>query len=157
MSTDNPNEVLPNNELLQLAEGVPPVSVDASVRARMKQQILNRIDDGCPVGGKTVRGEKQAWYELNDRIAIKVLHQDKECNIQSALWRLKPGAIISGHKHRSDEECLVIEGSIQVDNHILFAGDYHRMEQGSVHDDIYTKDGALLFLRHDMHKQASDA
>ena len=152
MSTDYQDEVLPQNELLLLAEGVAPVSVDASIKARMKQQILNGISDGCPVGGKTVRGQQPDWFELNEHIAIKVLHQDKERNIQTALWRLKPGATISGHKHLNDEECLVMEGSIQVNNHVLYAGDYHRMEKGSSHDDIYTRDGALLFLRHDMHE-----
>jgi quercetin dioxygenase-like cupin family protein len=152
MSTDNQDDVLTQDELLLLAEGSAPVSVDDSVKITMMRKIQRRINDACPAGGKTVRDSVMDWFKLNEHISIKVLHRDRQRNIQTALWRLQPGAVITGHQHDNDEECLVVEGSIQLGDYILYAGDYHRMESGSYHGDIHSKDGALLFLRHDLHE-----
>lgn len=137
-------------QLLMLAESTAPISVEADLKAKIKSNILNQIS-ACPEGGNTIRKGSADWLALNDYISIKILHQDVNQRLQTSLWRLKPGAKVKGHKHNNDEECFVIEGSVDIDNHILFAGDYHVMKKGSIHADIVSEEGALLFLKHDMH------
>jgi quercetin dioxygenase-like cupin family protein len=153
MTNRDKEDVLTQDELTLIAEGAAPISVDSSAKQRMRLAIKKRISDECPTGGKTIRANINEWFDLNEEIAIKVLHQDFENRIQTSLWRLKPGAVITAHRHENDEECLVIEGSIKVGNHELFAGDYHIMEKGSYHTNLISETGALLYLKHDMHER----
>lgn len=153
MKTDSNNDVLANEELQLLAESIPSMSLSATAKDRMKAGIQRRLTDVCPKGGSTTRSTMTEWFELNDKISIKVLHQDPINKVQTALWRLKPGAVITAHRHENDEDCLVLEGSIQVGDHLLHAGDFHKMEKGSFHSDLHSKEGALLYLKHDMHER----
>lgn len=153
MNHNDNEEVLSQHDLTLLAESSPATPVDSLVKQRMRATIKKRIDDGCPVGGITNRASLQEWFEMDEHVSIKILHQDHVKKVQTALWRLKPGAVIAGHRHKNDEDCLVLEGSVQFGNHILREGDFHTMEPGSYHPDIFSETGALLFLKHDMSKE----
>ena len=120
-------------------------------------KIKQRINTHCPEGGKTIYKGEGEWFAISDKISIKILHQDFESKIQSALWRLKPGAVIPGHRHHHDEECLVMEGDIRIGQHKLSSGDFHLMHGGSYHPDLVSDHGALLYLRHDMHENLTGA
>ncbi len=152
MNDNKYNDVLKQEELMVLAESTTSVALDHSVKAKIKSNVFKRISASCPDGGNTIRKESEDWQILNDFISIKVLHQDFKQRLQTSLWRLKPGARIKGHVHQNDEECYVIEGSVGIENHKLHAGDYHVMKKGSIHADIISEEGALLFLKHDMHE-----
>lgn len=152
MTIDNNDKLLTEKDLVLLAESTAPIPLEADAKARMKQGIKNRLSGECPDGGSTIRASITEWFALNDKISIKILHQDHEKKIQTAIWKLKPGAVITAHRHSNDEECLVLEGSVNIGNHTLHAGDYHIMNQGSYHSDLSSEHGALLFLKHDMHE-----
>ena len=146
------DEVLGQDELALLAESNCANPVDCETKSKIKFELLQRISALCPKGGQTVRASQGAWFELNDHISIKILHQDHKKKQQTALWRLKPGAVIIGHKHENDEECLVMEGSIRMNDYELHAGDFHVMKKGSYHPNLVCEHGALLYLKHDMHE-----
>ncbi len=153
MKTDSNNDPLTHKDLMLMAESTPSASLGVSAKDRMKAGIHKRLNGECPQGGTTTRASMAEWFELNDKISIKVLHQDPVKKVQTALWKLKPGAVITAHRHDNDEDCLVLEGSIQVGEHLLRAGDFHKMEKGSFHSDLHSEEGALLYLKHDMHER----
>ena len=151
MKNERDNDVLATQDLNLLAESIPALSPSDSAKARMRAGIKQRLTDDCPAGGITTRTSAAEWFALNDKISVKVLHQDHEKRVQTALWRLQPGAVITAHRHENDEDCLVLEGSIRVGQHLLKQGDFHKMEKGSFHSDLHSEEGALLYLKHDMH------
>ena len=56
----------------------------------------------------------------------------------------------TSHRHATDEECLVLEGSVNIGGHVLNKGDFHIMDSGSFHTDVTTESGAVLYLKHDL-------
>jgi len=68
--------------------------------------------------------------------------------VMSYLLRLAPGATLPAHRHRVDEECLVLEGVLRVGGRLeVGAGSYHLAHRGSLHATITTTTGATVFLR----------
>lgn len=64
------------------------------------------------------------------------------------MLRLAPGAVVRGHLHPADEECVVLEGSLRIGSDLVLGqGDYHVAASGSVHEDVTTETGALLYIR----------
>lgn len=143
---------LNEQELLMISEDVPPMSMPQELKSSIWNKINSKIENVCPAGGKTVFAKDGAWFYISDKIKIKILHQDFENQVQTSIWDLEPGAEIIAHEHTLEEECLVLEGTIEVGNHQLSVGDYHFMSAGSKHPKLSTKNGAKLFLKHDMHE-----
>jgi hypothetical protein len=78
-------------------------------------------------------------------VNAKMLHVDETG--YSFLLRLDPGATLPGHPHDGDEECIVLEGEARLGDLNILAGDYHLARRGSRHGDIFSPDGALLYIR----------
>ena len=51
------------------------------------------------------------------------------------------------HRHRHDEEFIVLEGECRIGNLQLRAGDAHFAPAGSWHDEITTDTGVLVLIR----------
>lgn len=79
-------------------------------------------------------------------VSVKVLHVDRDRRQFTVLMRMAPGAAYPAHAHDGPEECVVIEGEIQVGGVRMRAGDYQRAEPGSEHVEQRSETGALLFL-----------
>jgi len=82
-------------------------------------------------------------------IEIKVLMQNEETGLLTALTRFAPGAKLPLHEHTDLEQSYVIEGSLVDDEGIATAGNYVWRPAGSTHD-AHAPDGALVlsfFLR----------
>ena len=70
---------------------------------------------------------------------------------QTVLLRLQPNAVLHGHPHTLEEECLVLEGEISIGDHVIRQGDMHIAEPGCEHPDLTTTAGALLMVRSEIH------
>lgn len=118
---------------------------------RQKLEMFKRITSNnnltLPEGAETLRQQEGEWFELMPLVEIKVLHIDKKHNTQTALWRLHPGAEIPSHPHAQDEECLMLEGEVEIAEHKLYAGDFHLIKSGFDHPPISSKTGALVHVR----------
>jgi anti-sigma factor ChrR (cupin superfamily) len=114
----------------------------APLRERLRERVLERA-----AGIHVVRADGGAWVPVMAGISIKRLHQDLEGGSETNLWRLSAGAIIPEHDHRSDEECLVVEGSIVQGGIEYRAGDYLLAPAGSHHLPLQSPHGALLLIR----------
>ncbi len=112
-----------------------------SIRRRLMERVADADDTHLTIGGDD--GE---WQPFLDGVHIKVLRE--QAGVLSYLLRLAPGASLPAHRHPQDEECIVIEGSLQVGTRTRFgAGSYHLAHAGALHPTISTGTGATIFLR----------
>jgi quercetin dioxygenase-like cupin family protein len=86
-------------------------------------------------------------------VQVKVLRMNRERQDQTVLIRMQPGAIVVGHRHSQEEECLILEGEVFIGEHRLMQGDMHVARPGAVHSPIRAPGGALLLIRSEMPPQ----
>lgn len=122
-----------------------PPDDDAALLARVRERVLLGIA-GDAGGHRTVRGGEAGWEEVFPGLRRKILHAAD--GAVSSLLRLDAGAVVPGHMHAMDEECLVLEGVVHIgEDVVLQAGDFHVARRGVWHADASTPTGALLYLR----------
>ena len=67
-------------------------------------------------------------------VEMKVLMQDKETGLSTAIVRLPHGATLPDHEHLALEQTFVLEGSLEDHEGIATAGNYVWRPAGSRHD-----------------------
>lgn len=93
------------------------------------------------------REDGQSWIETGAAgVRVRQLFVDRTQNRMTALIRMAAGSSYPSHVHDGPEECLVLEGELEVGDTILHAGDYQRAPQGSRHGVQSTKSGCLLLV-----------
>lgn len=130
-----------------LAEGLHPAELSLRERRSLRERILARVREPEPEGTFTSRAEDAEWTRLSELVHIRVLRRDEEHGNQTFLVRMLPGAEIEPHVHTHDEECFVIEGSVEVGSHCLRRGDMHVARTGVAHQRVLSRTGALLLVR----------
>ena len=93
----------------------------------------------------SVRAEQAPWQAFLPGIAIKVLHSEPP--FETAIWRMQPGAKIPSHPHGHDEHCLILQGSLLVEQVRYFAGDFLMARTGAIDPVFHAPEGALLLIR----------
>jgi anti-sigma factor ChrR (cupin superfamily) len=76
-------------------------------------------------------------------VDLKVLMEDKETGLMTALTRFAPGATLPDHEHTELEQSYVLEGSLADDEGVATAGNYVWRPAGSRHD-AHSPDGAIV-------------
>ena len=115
--------------------------------------LWNRIDAGlgapAPLeqGSVTLRADEGAWIPVVEGVEKKVLLVDVVLGEESFLLRFASGAHLPPHDHRIVEECLLLEGDLNIGGVDLRAGDYHAVHAGTDHPVIYSNDGAVMYVR----------
>ena len=103
-----------------------------------------------PLASRYVRVDELPWTPTRfPGIDIKVLMEDKETGLLTALTRLQPGAVLPLHEHTDLEQTWVFEGSLVDDEGEVAAGDYVWRPPHSRHE-ARAPNGALVlsfFLR----------
>jgi anti-sigma factor ChrR (cupin superfamily) len=131
-------------------------ALQARVLARVTPQInvqASATEVEPPPSTFTVRAADMRWVTVGPGVEVKVLRMDRERNDQTVLIRMQPGAVVVGHRHTQEEECLILEGEVYVGNHRLGQGDMHVARAGAVHEPIRAPHGALLMIRSEMPPQ----
>lgn len=131
----------------ELGRSLSPVPIDGSRRARMRSAILQHAGQ---LETEVVRADSGEWRKFLPGIHIKTLRLDREEGTQTSLWRVEPGAHIPPHKHTKDEECLILEGSIEYAGETYSAGDYLYARRGVKQSAFRTTTGALLLIRSEL-------
>ncbi len=150
-TTTTPNSPIdaehwPDDLVAPVSEALAPSSLDPVDRAMMKSRLMARVRDENNTGNTvTIRKSDDGWEWFSPRVKIKVLRSDPDST--SYLLKLEPGAIVWPHRHRQDEECMVLEGEISIGEERASAGAYHLAPAGMTHQPIRTETGATLFLR----------
>ena len=147
MNRQHPDSLLDADITDALAQGIAPVELSTAERDRMRERILKRAASTPPSGMATVRAHEGTWRDLAPGVQIKVLHEDSATNTTSYFVRMEPGARVPVHAHTQEEHCLVLEGEVTIDEHVLRSGDWHVAQPGSTHADFWSKAGCVLFIR----------
>lgn len=137
--------VLDDDIVDALNQGVAPEPIDAARASRIKRRLLARVADEQMRRHLTVRRDDGQWKPFGPGLTIKVLHELD--GVMSYLLRLAPGASLAPHRHPIDEECVVLEGELQIGELRVAAGGFHLGRKDVLHGRITTVDGALIFLR----------
>jgi quercetin dioxygenase-like cupin family protein len=126
------------------ALGPNPVASPSQVRS-IRRRLLERVAD-ADQSHLTLADADGEWQPFTLGVRLKVLRERD--GVMSYLLRLEPGATLPPHRHPCDEECLVLDGVLQVGTRLeLHSGGYHVAHQGALHASISTKLGATIFLR----------
>jgi anti-sigma factor ChrR (cupin superfamily) len=87
-----------------------------------------------PLASRYVDVAELPWQESKfPGITIKVLMEDKDAGLITALFRCEPGARLPLHEHTDIEQTYVLEGSLVDDEGEATAGNYVWRPAGSRH------------------------
>jgi quercetin dioxygenase-like cupin family protein len=92
----------------------------------------------------TVRDADAGWPDFAPGIQRRVLWQHH--GEASMLYYVQPGAQVAHHGHEHDEECLMLQGSLFLDDVLLQTGDYQLAPTGTEHRVTETDTGVVLFV-----------
>ncbi len=130
-----------------LAAALRPLPLSDAQRDRLRARMRTIPSEAVPAGMTTLRGSDGEWLPLNPLVQIRVLRVDAAAGNQTVLIRAAAGAVLPRHRHRRDEEFIVLEGQCRIGALVLEAGDAHFTAAGSWHDDVTTDTGVLVLVR----------
>src|SRR5487761_1462742 len=103
-----------------------------------------------PLASRYVDVEALPWKPTGyEGIDMKILLQEPETGLLTALFRWAPGSVLPLHEHVEIEQTFVLEGSIVDDEGESTAGNFAWRPKGNQHS-AYSPSGALVlafFLR----------
>ena len=147
-SSGKPSNVNPGDLAEILLDALSPVEPAPESAQRMRERLMARVATNRAEGTAklvTVAASSGDWFEPVPGNEIKLLRSDDDT--ESILVRLAPGATFPSHSHPADEETYVIEGETWFGDIHLVAGDYHLAPKGTVHGEVRTDTGCVLFIR----------
>jgi anti-sigma factor ChrR (cupin superfamily) len=96
--------------------------------------FLNNEDMLGPLASRYVDVDSLPWKPTPcPGIEMKVLLQDKDTGLLTALFRWQAGAELALHEHVEVEQTFVLEGSIEDDEGEVTAGNYVWRPKGNRH------------------------
>lgn len=125
-----------------IAEQLIPQPPGAAARQALRARVLAHCE---PKPGLFIPLHEGEFEPFLPGIQIKTLRRDAQT--ETTLWRLAPGAVIPGHGHTAEEECMVVSGEIHYGGRRLGVGDYLRALAGELQSAITSPNGALLLIR----------
>lgn len=97
-----------------------------------------------PLASRYVDIDKLPWVASRFKgIDLKILMEDKQTGLLTAITRFAPGAVLPDHEHVQIEQTYVIEGSLVDDEGEAKAGQYVWRPAGSRHD-AHAPNGCLV-------------
>ncbi|MGI9425752.1 MAG: cupin domain-containing protein [Hyphomicrobiaceae bacterium] len=101
-------------------------------------------DELAPLSSRYVTVDDIPWQSTQfPGVEIKVLMEDEESGMMTALTRLAPGAVLPDHTHEGIEQSWVLEGTLEDHEGAVTAGNYVWRPAGSRHV-ARTPDGCLV-------------
>ena len=87
-----------------------------------------------PLASRYVKVDDLPWKPTPCAgIDMKILLEDKETGLLTALFRWQPGAELTLHEHVEVEQTFVLEGSLEDDEGEVTAGNYVWRPKGNRH------------------------
>lgn len=128
-------------------ESLSPVPPPPERALGMRRRLLARAARSAAASAafRTIRARDGAWSEVRRGVRAKPLWSGPAGH--SVLLEFAPGASLPVHRHRYAEEGIVLSGGLQTDGLDLGVGDYHYSPPGSRHGRIFSRQGALAYLR----------
>lgn len=77
---------------------------------------------------------------------VRNLYVDRARNRATLLIKLEPGTVFPDHEHPDAEECLVLEGDLELGGKVLHRFDYMRIPKGGQHGTPRTTNGCIVLV-----------
>ncbi|NVO16520.1 MAG: cupin domain-containing protein [Rhodoplanes sp.] len=127
---------------LSAPEAAPPPGLWDKISAAMDKP------DGSASDLRVIRFDHRGWEPWAPGLEVKILTRDGRGEPESFLMRMQPGTIVPEHHHDRIEECLIIEGDLVHEGHVLGPGDFTVAHAGGTHSQMQTRTGGLLYIRY---------
>jgi anti-sigma factor ChrR (cupin superfamily) len=132
---------------------VAPRSV---LREKLLARVRPPIAQFAP-GIFVARASESGWRKTKFAgVSFKELYVDPATQMATSLLRLAPGARYPAHRHTAVEQCLVLEGDVELGALRLSAGDYEWAEASTTHGTIRSDTGCLLLIMASKHDEFLD-
>jgi anti-sigma factor ChrR (cupin superfamily) len=82
------------------------------------------------------------------------LYLDKKANRRTVLIRMQPNTVYPDHDHDDAEECIVLEGELEIAGTVLRRNDYIRTPPGGHHGVPRSRTGCVLLITCQLDKVA---
>ena len=106
--------------------------------------MLKEQEALSPLASRFVDVESIPWKPTPcDGVEMKILLEDPDTGLMTALFRWQPGAKLPLHEHVEIEQTYVLEGSILDDEGEVTAGNYVWRPAGNRHEAV-APNGALV-------------
>lgn len=127
----------------QMAESVVLAATPFEPSPDLESRLLARIGAAPKSPApKIVRTGEGKWRQVAPGVTMRYLHEDR-----TMLVRMQPGANLPAHPHAAEEQCLVLEGTIEdSEGNSVSAGDFVVMPKGSTHPSLSSREGALFLV-----------
>ena len=101
-------------------------------------------DDLAPLASRLVDVAALPWRDTPyPGVSLKVLMEDEDSGLMTALFRWEPGAVLPLHEHMAIEQTYVLEGAFEDADGEVRAGDFVWRPAGSRHE-ARSPGGALM-------------
>lgn len=98
----------------------------------------------APLASRYLDVAKLPWQETRfPGVTMKVLVEDKDSGLVTALFRFEPGTKLPYHEHVAVEQTWVIEGTLEDDEGVASAGNFVWRPAGNRHD-AHSPNGCLI-------------
>lgn len=106
--------------------------------------FLEGDDKLGPLASRYLNVAKLPWQETRfSGITMKVLVEDKDTGLITALFRFAPGTNLPYHEHVAIEQTWVLEGTLEDAEGIATAGNFVWRPAGNRHD-AHSPNGCLV-------------
>jgi quercetin dioxygenase-like cupin family protein len=140
-----------HEQLQLLVESAPELAPPAGTLRSIKQRIALQTEAqaGQAAAAQDLPPTTGAigWRAVVPGVMVKLLRRDPGSGERTMLMRFRPGAVLPGHPHPTDEACLVLAGAVVSNNRLLRTGDYQAIPAGEPHAPVTSPEGALVFVR----------
>ena len=128
---------------------------EATPSAQVRDQLLARITRE-PHTTKSVSSPRPThldvfshegkWTKLFEGAYSKVLFVEPTNGYVTSLLKLEPGTRLPNHKHKGNEQCMIMAGEFRMNDKVYGPGDFTVALHGTAHLDVYTETGATVLL-----------
>lgn len=117
------------------------------LRDDLFDKILCKIDqqETAP-GTSTVPMSEGVWENIAPGIERKIVYVNRSEGVQSYFVRMQAGATLQEHDHDADEQCVILQGQLEIGGVVFDAGTYHLARRGIPHVQITAHSDAIFFI-----------
>lgn len=134
---------------LSAAEATPSANIRAQLLTRIAHEPqLPQATTLTPLASThlDVLAHEGNWVKLFEGGYSKVLFTEPTNGYVTSLLKLDPGARLPNHKHRGNEQCLILAGEFMMNNKLYRPGDFTVALDETEHLDVYTHTGGTVLL-----------
>lgn len=132
---------------LSASEAEPSAQVRDQLLARIAREpnTTKAVSSPQPTHLDILSHEGQ-WTKLFEGAYSKILFVEPTNGYVTSLLKLEPDTHLPNHKHKGNEQCMILTGEFRMNDKVYGPGDFTVALHGTAHLDVYTETGATVLL-----------